>query len=102
MNAVEWSRRAEFDLEEIALFIGVERRNPKAADRLLDDLRDKADACARQPGMGTLHPEIDVPGLLGPVRSFRVKSYVGFYHETAAGILVLRVVHGMRDYASLF
>lgn len=93
---------AETDLEEIAFFIGVERGSPKAADRLLDAFRKKAEAYGRQPGMGTLHEELRSPVGAGPMRSFRVKSYVAFSVEIGSSILVLRVVHGSRNFPSLF
>jgi toxin ParE1/3/4 len=96
---VVWSDRAELDLEEIAFYVGVEQQNPTAADKLLDDLRCRAEAYGHQPGMGTLHDEFTSSGA---IRSFRVKSYLAFYRETPQGIYVLRVFHGRRDYRSLF
>jgi plasmid stabilization system protein ParE len=52
--------------------------------------------------MGPLHEEIEVVGEGECVRSFRVHSYLAFYQEDEAGILILRVLHGRRDYRSLF
>ena len=102
MPEVVWSQRAESDIEQIALYIGVENGNPSAADRLLDELRDRAEAYARQPAMGTLHDDFRSFAGRGVVRSFRVKNYLAFYRETPRGIYVLRVLHGRRDYRSLF
>ena len=99
---VEWSPRAERDLRDIYDFIGTRRESPQAARRLIESIRRKAEAYARQPGMGTLHEEIEIPGEAGPVRSFRMKNYLAFYLETPNGIFVLRVIHGRRDYPSLF
>lgn len=99
---VRWSEPAEEDLRDIFHYIGIERQSIDAARRLVRSIRDKAEAYARQPGMGTLHEEIEIPGEAGPVRSFCVKSYLAFYLETPSSIFVLRVIHGRRDFPSLF
>jgi toxin ParE1/3/4 len=98
---VVWSERAESDIEQIALYIGVVNGNPSAADRLLDELRGRAEAYPRQPAMGALHDDFKSLAGRGIVRSFRVKNYLDFYRETPQGIYVLRVLHGRRDYRSL-
>lgn len=98
----EWSRDARRDLLDIYEFIATERQERAAARRLIHAIREKADAYARQPGMGTIHDEVEIPGVGGPVRSFRVKTYLAYYLELPDGILVLRVAHGRRDSASLF
>jgi toxin ParE1/3/4 len=102
ISRVEWSREARRDLLDIYEFIAVQRREAEAARRLIRSIRRKAEAYGRQPGMGTLHEEIDLPGEAGPARSFRVKSHIAIYRETPTGIIVLRVVHGRRDLPSLF
>lgn len=101
-SGVVWSPEARRDLLDIYEFIALQRQERDAARRLIRAIRRKAATYARQPGMGSLHEEIDVPGDGEPVRSFRVKSYVALYQETSYGILVLRVVHGRRDLPSLF
>ncbi len=102
MPNVDWSQQALADLEEIAVYIGVENRNPQAADRLLDQFRERADAYSRPSGMGTLHDDLESPPVIGLIRSFRVKTYLAFYRETPNGIFVLRVLHGRRDYRTFF
>jgi toxin ParE1/3/4 len=99
-SGVGWSPRARKDLSEIYDFIGVQRESPDAARRLVESIRKKAEAYGRQPSMGTLHTDID--SAQKNIRSFRVKSYLAFYRETPQGIYVLRILHGRRDYRSLF
>lgn len=100
--SVHWLDQAEDDLNDLYRYIGVEQHQISAAYRLIESIREKAASYARQPGMGTLHEEIEIPGIGGPIRSFRVKSYMAFYQEIDSGILVLRVVDGRRERGGLF
>lgn len=99
---VEWLVSAEEDLEDIFRYIGIEQHQIAAARRLVQAIRDKADVYARQPSMGTILEEVEIPSIGGPIRSFRVKSYLALYQEIDSGIVVLRVVDGRRDLTSFF
>ena len=85
MQRVLWDEAAELDLLRIMDFIGRHRHSIAAAAKVVRALRDKAAAYARQPEMGTLHPELG-----RQIRSFRVGNYVAFYEPADDGILVLR------------
>ena len=103
MPRADWTKRAARELDDLYDYIGVSRKSRQAAQRLIVSIRDKAEAYARQPGIGTLHDEFEPPaGFAGAVRSFRVKSDLGFYVEQPDGIIVLRVIDGRRDYGQLF
>ena len=86
---------AQQDLREIGLYIG--RSGPENARRLLRNLNDKLQMLARMPGTGRLRSD-----LLISMRSFPVGRYVIFYQQTAAGIEILRVLHGSRDVPGVF
>jgi toxin ParE1/3/4 len=97
MARLLWDQAAATDLEEIWFYIAVENAQPEAGDRLIRAIREKAESYARQPGMGTLHPELSPD-----IRSFRVGNYVAFYLPLSDGIIVLRVLHGAQDYPRFF
>ena len=88
---------AESDLRAIYRFIARENHSPRAADRLIKSIRSKCDLYAGQPEL--CEPRHD----LGPeLRVCIVGSYVVIYQPIAGGFEVIRVVHGSRDYPSLF
>ncbi len=99
MSAVLIDRKAVADLVGIAEHIGIEKQRPKAARRFLDQIASKFDLYASQPELGQLCPELGEG-----IRSFVFKKqYVVIYRPLLPdGIDVLRVVHGQRDYPSLF
>jgi toxin ParE1/3/4 len=88
------SEIAESDLLEIWLYAA--RDDLETADRLIDQISEKFSLLARTPKLGRARPDIDKS-----IRSFIVASYVIFYHESAKGIEIARVLHGSRDIASL-
>jgi len=57
----------------------------------LDDIIDRFDLLAEQPGMGRARPEF-APG----VRSFVVENYVIYYRQEG-DVLIARILHGRRD-----
>jgi toxin ParE1/3/4 len=89
------SPQADLDLLEIGLHIA--RDNPRAADQLIDTITARFDALARTPGMGVARDEL-LPGL----RMFPVRGYLIFYHPSADGIEVVRVLSGRRDVEAVF
>jgi toxin ParE1/3/4 len=84
------SSSAERDLEEIWSYVA-EDASPTAADRLIDDIINRFDRLAEQPGMGRARPEFD----LG-VRSFAIENYVIYYRQEG-DVLIARILHGRRD-----
>lgn len=83
------------DLVEIGLYIA--RDNPRAADRLLDEIERKCNMLARQPLIGEIRDDLQ-PDL----RSFSVGNYVIFYRPMTDGMELIRVLHGARDMDRLF
>ncbi|HYV38828.1 MAG TPA: type II toxin-antitoxin system RelE/ParE family toxin [Gemmataceae bacterium] len=71
-------------------------RNLASAEKLLDDILDKARLHAQFPLMGRSRQE-----LAANLRSFVVRPYVIFYRPVDDTIDVLRVLHGSRDIDTL-
>ena len=93
--AVRRTRAADADLDGIWLDIAVER--PVAADRMIDRLGAAEDRLGHFPEIGQARPDL-APGL----RHWPVPPYLIFYRVEAECVLIVRVVHGARDLASLF
>ena len=84
------SALAELDLDDIWAYVA-EEASPTIADRLIDDIIDRFDLLAEQPGMGRARPEF------GPsVRSFAIENYV-IYYRREDDVLIGRILHGRRD-----
>jgi len=82
--------RAEQDLRDIWRTIALD--NEPAADRLIRRVIDKFELAAGQPGMGSPRPE------LSPTARILVEGrYLAIYEPQSYGILVVAVLHGMRD-----
>ena len=90
--------RARRDLDEIWDHIGIENRQPAAADHLLDVIFEKFALLASHPMIGEQRPDLDdlIPG----VRSFSAGNCVIYFQPTAAGVRIGRVLHGARDVRS--
>ena len=86
---------AENDLDEIWLYIAQD--NPDNADALLDKIEERCQALAQFPFIGTDRDE-----LMPDLRSLPVGNYLIFYMPIEDGIVVVRVLHGMRDVDALF
>lgn len=85
------STLAEQDLDEIWSYVA-DDASPKTADRLIDEIVDRFDLLAEQPGMGRARPEFGIG-----VRSFAVENYVIYYRHEDDDVLIARVLHGRRD-----
>jgi toxin ParE1/3/4 len=92
---VSKSPQAFRDLDDIAAYIGLD--NPQAALRFLDSLENRFHLLAASPGIGRLRPDLGTG-----IQGFPVDDYVIFYRQLAAGIEVVRVLHGARDIDNLF
>jgi toxin ParE1/3/4 len=89
---------ASADLRDISDYIGVKNQSPVAAHKFLDDFEQKCLAYANQPEMGELRLELG-----DELRSFTFKkNYVAVFQPYEDGIEIIRVIHGARDYPTLF
>lgn len=81
---------AERDLRDIAFHIGVVDNRPVTADRVIDELIEKADALARlsrSSAMGTACPEIG-----HGVRLFSCRRWVILFRYEPHGVDILRIL----------
>jgi len=85
------------DLEQIVVYIAQD--NITAAHRLQERILEKASLLADFPMMGMLVPDEKI-GKRG-FRMIRHGNYLVFYKVYAETVVILRVLHGARDYGSL-
>ena len=90
MSLAVFSELAEGDLAEIWVSIALD--NIEVADRLIEELRDKAALLAEQPFIGVARPDFGQE-----VRSFPHRDYLVIYRPTTFGVGIARIVHGARD-----
>ncbi len=90
------SRRADTDIERICDRIAED--NPGAADRVDEQIHRAIQMLARFPGIG--HRRADVADKRYLFRS--VGSYVIAYRVEPKELVVVRVLHGARDFRRLF
>jgi len=86
---------ASADLLEIWCFIAED--SIPAADRVLESIEHACSAVAEMPGIGRSREE-----LAATLRSVTCGSYLIFYRSKAAGVEVVRVLHGARDLDTIF
>ena len=91
---ITWTARARRDLVDIYGYLAP--RNPAAARRMQDIIRTKVGALETAPLMGRA-------GRIENTRELVVAGtpYVVAYRITPAGVQVLRVVHGAKDWPSV-
>lgn len=94
MPQVVYTRRARKDLVEIGEYIAAD--SPRAADRLIDGLMDRATLLSENPQIGSFRGDI-AEGM----RLFPVGNYLLLYREIASGIEIVRVLHGARNLEGL-
>jgi toxin ParE1/3/4 len=82
--------RALQDLRDIWHNISIE--SEKAADKLLMRIFDKLGLAAEHPKMGAARPQLSVTA-----RVLVEGRYIIIYEPQMEGILVVAIVHGMRD-----
>ncbi len=92
MRRYRLSLLAKADLDRIWLHIAREA-SIETADRLIEAITGKFPILAGMPEAGKVQDWIE-PGL----RSFPVRKHLIYYRKTKrGGILISRVIHGMRD-----
>jgi toxin ParE1/3/4 len=87
--------KAEDDLAAIADWIAED--NPSRAVSFIREIRKRCDQVAEFPKASPERAELG-PGIRMTVH----RDYLIFYREAAIGMIVLRVLHGARDYRFLF
>lgn len=95
MPIVERTGRAKLDLAEIWSYIA--RDNEAAASRFIERVEERFRLLAQYPDLGKPQDR-----LARGLRSFPVDRYVIFYRSIEAGVRILRVLSGYRDFADLF
>jgi toxin ParE1/3/4 len=96
--SVKLVRAAEDDLREIVLYVAAER--PSAADELADRIEKNLNLLPKRPHLGRVPKEPELARL--GYRYLVVENYLIFYKIEAKTVLVHRILHGARDYLSLF
>lgn len=95
------SKRAELDIEEIALYLALD--NPTAEAMFREALNSSFELLSTMPDMGSMrdfhNPRFSLMRMF-PVKKF--DNYLIFYQSTKEGLLIVRVLHGARDIAALF
>jgi toxin ParE1/3/4 len=77
------------------IWLGIARDNPSAADRIYDRLEARIRILARYPEIGRARPDI-----ADDCRMVVEHPYIILYRATAAGVQIVRVLHGARDIGS--
>jgi toxin ParE1/3/4 len=95
MAIIRLSHLADSDLDGIRDYIS--QHSPRAANKVLDELFDTLELLARQPELGERRDDLEQN-----IRAFVVRPYAIFYEPSPDGIHVVRIVHGARDFPSLF
>jgi toxin ParE1/3/4 len=90
--------RAEADLDDIWLYVARESGSMEVATRLVDSITDRFCFLTNFPHAGRSRDREFGVG----TRSFPVGEYVIIYCIEGADVFILRVVHGRRDFESLF
>ncbi|HTK82722.1 MAG TPA: type II toxin-antitoxin system RelE/ParE family toxin [Bacteroidota bacterium] len=91
-------RIAEDDLAEIISYISADR--PSAAEALATKIENDLDLLAENPHSGRVPEEEDLVRL--HYRYLVVENYLIFYVIEGQTMYVHRILHGARDYLSLF
>lgn len=93
--AYRLTRLAEQDLLDIRAFIA--QHSPVAAERMLDRFQGCILLLSAQPLIGEARAD-----LRPYLRQMPVGNYVIFYRYIAEEVTIVRVLHGARDFPTLF
>lgn len=85
------------DLDDIYDYIAND--NPSSASKVIRKIEVVAGQLARSPGLGRACDELSTGLRMMPASPY---PYVIFYRPIDDGIRIIRVVHGARDFPSLF
>jgi toxin ParE1/3/4 len=95
MSKLSVSKRAQADIRRIWRIVAQDR--PASADALIDSFYSRFRLAAMNPEIGE-----DRSDIRKGLRILSVGKYVIGFRRGAKGISIVRVVHGARDWASLF
>jgi toxin ParE1/3/4 len=95
MNSFRFSPEAEQDLNDVYDYLA--QHSQRAAARTIDAIERRCRGLVQFPGMGAERDDLQ-PGL----RVVPSGSYVIFYRITDPDVEIVRIVHGSRDFKSLF
>ena len=90
--------RAEADLDDIWLYVAKESGSMDVADRLIDSITERFLFLAKFPHAGRARDLEFGHGL----RGFPIGEFVIVYSAEGMDVCFLRVVHGKRDFETLF
>jgi toxin ParE1/3/4 len=89
------TKLADEDLLDIWFYVGADDMD--AADRLLDQIDTRCDNLSQYPQKGVQRDAL-MPGM----RSILEGNYVIFYQVNGDRVEILRILHGSRDFPSIF
>ncbi|MEX0717605.1 MAG: type II toxin-antitoxin system RelE/ParE family toxin [Planctomycetaceae bacterium] len=89
-----YTLQSQRDLDRILRHVS--RDDPAAALRLIERIRRACRRLADSPDLGIRHDEV-----VEELRIWPVRRYLVFYRPHPAGIEVLRIIHGARDWERL-
>ena len=98
MSRYRIAELARTDLEGIWDYIGIEKDNPEAAQRQIDELFEKFTVLANNPRIGQLREDLRPDLRVFPAGQYVILSYS---YSRDDGIDVVGVVHGARDLRGL-
>ena len=96
MKSFVLTRPAERDLDQIKSYL-VEKAGPTIALRVLKDIRMAMALLGKEPDAGHVRDDLTDR----PLKFWPVYSYLIVYNPEPKPIQIIRVLHGMRDVASI-
>lgn len=87
---------AETDLDDIWYYVAKESGSVETADRMIDRITETFYLLATHPHLGRRRED-----LRAGLRSFPAGRYIVFYRIAGKDVLILQVMHGSRDIATL-
>ncbi|HHX62258.1 MAG TPA: type II toxin-antitoxin system RelE/ParE family toxin [Epulopiscium sp.] len=97
-HKVEFLKQALNDLEEIILYIAQDSID--AAFKIHDEIILKVKKLEEFPNLGPYVPDEKMRE--SGFRMLMIRPYIAFYKEINGVIYIYRVMHGARDYSSLY
>ena len=97
-HEVKFLKSALNDLEEIILYIAQDSAD--AAFKMHDEIILKVKKLEDFPNLGLQVPDEKMRE--SGFRMLMIRPYIGFYKEVNEVIYIYRVMHGARDYSSLY
>jgi toxin ParE1/3/4 len=98
MPAPRVFRTPEASADVDAIWEYIANENLVAADRIIEELNERFQLLAENPGIGELQPSLAD----GTYRRFSHRTFVIYFRPIEEGIVVVRVLHGARDHERCF